>query len=299
MSQIALFYAARDGRRKIIDYLVSKGANPDHKDKNGQTPLYYASREGHLEAVQRLVELGANVNNTDVFNQTALFYAAKTGKFEVCQFLVSKGVNPAHQDEKKQTALYFARRSKNKQLIDYLQALTTGAKKEKAKEKEKEPEKEKEKEPVKIAEKKEEPAKTKPLPVQETAAAPEKNKKKKKEKQEPKFTYRLMRKDESGKENEMSVEEFEKFKKDYPKVAALLMNPEKINTMMEEGEKKDSWEKVAKKILSTLWKMRGAYIFFEPVDPKKLKIEDYFDIIKNPMDFGTIKVTFLLDPLAL
>jgi len=100
----------------------------------------------------------------------------------------------------------------------------------------------------------------------------------------------LIFKDDSGKENELSFEEFEKFKREHPKVAALLMNPDKINAMMEEGSKeKDSWEKVAKKILGTLWKMRGAYIFFEPVDPKKHKIDDYFDIIKNPMDFGTIK----------
>ena len=41
-----------------------------------------------------------------------------------------------------------------------------------------------------------------------------------------------------------------------------------------------------------LQKIRGSYIFQEPVDPVKLGIEDYFTIIKNPMDFGTIKVIF-------
>ena len=29
--------------------------------------------------------------------------------------------------------------------------------------------------------------------------------------------------------------------------------------------------------------------FLQPVDPVALHIPDYFDIIKNPMDFGTIK----------
>lgn len=38
-----------------------------------------------------------------------------------------------------------------------------------------------------------------------------------------------------------------------------------------------------------MWKVKGAYIFQTPVDPIKLGIEDYFDVIKNPMDFGTIK----------
>jgi len=35
--------------------------------------------------------------------------------------------------------------------------------------------------------------------------------------------------------------------------------------------------------------MKGCYIFQEPVDPIKYCIADYFDIIKEPMDFGTIK----------
>ena len=36
-------------------------------------------------------------------------------------------------------------------------------------------------------------------------------------------------------------------------------------------------------------KLQAAYIFLEPVDPIKLNIPDYPTIIKNPMDFGTIK----------
>jgi Bromodomain len=42
--------------------------------------------------------------------------------------------------------------------------------------------------------------------------------------------------------------------------------------------------------MNKLWKVKFAFIFHEPVDPVKLNIEDYFDIIKRPMDFGTIKV---------
>jgi hypothetical protein len=30
-------------------------------------------------------------------------------------------------------------------------------------------------------------------------------------------------------------------------------------------------------------------MFQEPVDPKKFGISDYFEIVKNPMDLGTIK----------
>lgn len=42
-------------------------------------------------------------------------------------------------------------------------------------------------------------------------------------------------------------------------------------------------------ILRTLMKHRYGWPFLAPVDPVKLNIPDYFDIIQNPMDFGTIE----------
>ena len=42
-------------------------------------------------------------------------------------------------------------------------------------------------------------------------------------------------------------------------------------------------------MLTNLWKHSSAWIFHDPVDPKKLNIPDYLDIIKQPMDLGSIK----------
>ena len=36
--------------------------------------------------------------------------------------------------------------------------------------------------------------------------------------------------------------------------------------------------------------MKGNYIFHAPVDMSKYGITDYYDVIKLPMDFGTIKM---------
>ena len=41
-------------------------------------------------------------------------------------------------------------------------------------------------------------------------------------------------------------------------------------------------------ILSTLAKNRHHYFFAEPVDPVKLNLPTYFDIVKQPMDLGTV-----------
>ena len=43
------------------------------------------------------------------------------------------------------------------------------------------------------------------------------------------------------------------------------------------------------RVLSICFKSKGGYYFHEPVDPAKYGIDDYFDIITEPMDFGTIK----------
>lgn len=41
--------------------------------------------------------------------------------------------------------------------------------------------------------------------------------------------------------------------------------------------------------MSSIWKNTNAWIFHEPVDPDKQGIPEYANVIKNPMDFGTIK----------
>lgn len=43
------------------------------------------------------------------------------------------------------------------------------------------------------------------------------------------------------------------------------------------------------KIIQDLRKHKLAYPFLSPVDPVALKIPDYFDVIKEPMDLGTVK----------
>jgi hypothetical protein len=46
--------------------------------------------------------------------------------------------------------------------------------------------------------------------------------------------------------------------------------------------------------MNLLCKVKDSEIFHKPVDPVLLGIPDYFDIIKNPMDFFTIKVIIFL-----
>lgn len=48
------------------------------------------------------------------------------------------------------------------------------------------------------------------------------------------------------------------------------------------------WAKSLHKLLKSLLKDKRSVIFAKPVDPVALNIPDYFNIIKHPMDLGTV-----------
>lgn len=63
---------------------------------------------------------------------------------------------------------------------------------------------------------------------------------------------------------------------------------------IDEVEENRSWRmkalmREARECFSQVRKHKYAWVFGKPVDPIALHIPDYFDIIKEPMDFGTIK----------
>ena len=49
------------------------------------------------------------------------------------------------------------------------------------------------------------------------------------------------------------------------------------------------WEEAAKRILQNLGRAKNSWLFAAPVDADALGLKDYYSIITNPMDFGTIK----------
>jgi len=87
-------------------------------------------------------------------------------------------------------------------------------------------------------------------------------------------------------------EEITEFIKTNQEVASYLLDPNLLNTIPSIPGSAliyDHWEKAADKIMTYLWKMHGAWNFHAPVDPVALCIPDYYTIVKEPMDFGTIK----------
>ena len=326
MKQNVLFYLSKEGHIKSIELVLNKGISPEDSDIHGQTPLYYAARDGRADVIKLLISRGADVNHKDnISNQTCLFYAARDGRYEACKAILESGGLASHMDNKKQTPLHWAKRHNKREVIELLQAYSNTKHDVKTSEKNKI----KTKQPTATLLLPPPPPPPPPvqntvfmsetpyiepsnesLPViQKSNSSFEQNnmvslmvsdeksnsnllKKRKREKYEAKISYKLVYTDDFGKSTELTNSDFEKFKEKYAQIAEIMLKADSLinENLIKENKEKETWEKVAKRILNNLWKLKGAFYFHSPVDPIRLKIDDYFDIVKKPMDFGTIKV---------
>lgn len=282
--QSPLFYICRDGNLPLLELFLSQSVDINESDSFKQSPLFYASRENRIDFIREMLSHGANPNHRDKVNETALFYAAREGNKDVCRVLLEGGADVNILDNKRQTALFFAKKSKNNDLADFL--ISKGAINTKDGKITKND----------LLRQKEigniDNLADKLLSIQ-NANKKYKKKKKNTKDEKAKNLYRLCLANEDLSVEEYSKEKFAQFKEEYPKIADLLLNPDKLqNTDMEDQKKflETDWQSFAQEILTTVKKSKGAKIFNTPVDYVKLNIPDYPEIVKNPMDFGTIKV---------
>uniref|UniRef100_A0A8B9IPD8 Uncharacterized protein n=1 Tax=Anser cygnoides TaxID=8845 RepID=A0A8B9IPD8_ANSCY len=79
-----LHVAATNGHLAIMEYLISKGAKPDVKDKKGRTPLHRAAEKGHGDAVKVLLRCGgANLGIKTPASDSALHLATEKAKSHI------------------------------------------------------------------------------------------------------------------------------------------------------------------------------------------------------------------------
>jgi hypothetical protein len=258
INQTPLYYAARESKYDCCKFLVEHGAPVNNKDLYLQTPIYYAAREGATRICELLINHGANVNLEDKYGQIPLFYAIKNGKEETCEFLIKHGADVNKVDKKKMSCYQYAIKNEKPNIAELL--VKYGASTESF-----------------------DPKKGKAKQKLESE----------KEKEIPRYKkYVLVKLDDQGK-SRLSSHELELFEKENKDLWNLLNNKVELEALEKDVDEKlyftEGWEKSCKKVLNSLWKLKESAIFHRPVDPIELGIPDYAGIVKNPMDFGTIK----------
>lgn len=282
LNQTPLYYAAREGKLNLSEFLIAEGnCNVNNVDTYGQSPIFYASREGHIDMVKKLVGYGADADLIDNNGQTPIYYAIKGNRVDIVDYLLSTGVSTTTVDKKGVTPFAFAKKINKVHILDVLRKYNALPENDLAKQGQSK----------------------KQSQVQAAAAAapqPAQIAKKVNERKIPKRYQLTVLRD--GQYEPLSDEDWTKFCDENPELSKLFLADEdtvvepetSIETLEvpEVGEQApiyDSWDKAAKRLMNSLWKHNQAWIFYEPVDPKKLNIPDYYDIIKQPMDFGTVK----------
>ena len=136
MSNSALTLAEgckRDGtptRVQLVELLIAKRAEVNHRESHGRTALMYAAENGDAPAVNALLRNGALVNLADNNGETALMKAAASSCIEeTVRALLNAGADLNARDHKGRNALDSFRASyacPESKIGDLLQKATTG-----------------------------------------------------------------------------------------------------------------------------------------------------------------------------
>jgi len=116
-------------RVQLIELLITKGAQVNHRNSEGRTALMYAAENGDTPAVNALLRNGALVNLADNNGETALMKAAASScTEETVRALLNAGADLNARDHKGRNALDSFRASyacPESKIGDLLQRATT------------------------------------------------------------------------------------------------------------------------------------------------------------------------------
>lgn len=112
----------------IAKLLISKGVDVNYRTpiipnspKHGWAPIHIAARNGHIKLVDLLITNGANVNTTKADGWTPLHVAAFFGHIDIVKFLLSKGADINAKANDGSTALIEATEGGKKDIVRILE----------------------------------------------------------------------------------------------------------------------------------------------------------------------------------
>jgi hypothetical protein len=114
-----LMIAAWEGNIEMMELFVSRGANVNGTNQNGEQALLFAAWRGHLEATRWLLDHDARLNRPGL-QWSALHYAVFAGHEQVAQFLIERGANINARSTNGSTPLMMAAREGREKLATLL-----------------------------------------------------------------------------------------------------------------------------------------------------------------------------------
>ncbi len=81
-----------------LNFLLSKGAKPDVRDNQGDTPLMIASQLGWADGISLLVQRRANVDLANTAGETPLIRAVQNRDVNTVRLLLMAGANASKRD---------------------------------------------------------------------------------------------------------------------------------------------------------------------------------------------------------
>jgi ankyrin repeat protein len=94
----ALHIATHNRNGNWVGYLLSKDADPNVGDRNGDTPLILAARLNFPEGAARLLMKKALVDKTNKLGETALIVAVQQRQGAIVRMLLEAGADPDKTD---------------------------------------------------------------------------------------------------------------------------------------------------------------------------------------------------------
>lgn len=98
-SWTAVMEAAEEGHNEIVQYLLSKGADPNIVNKAKWTALMYAADQEYAEVAASLIAGKADVNIKNIGGNNALLYAVAKKNAAIVEQLLKAKASPDNQGE--------------------------------------------------------------------------------------------------------------------------------------------------------------------------------------------------------
>lgn len=112
--------AASSGHCHLLEMMISRGADVNCRDENGQTPMTLACIGKHVSAVKLLIEKGSDLNKRTNKGPTPLMWTCSTGNKKIADLLLINGADIDKSDYEGTTPVMWSRQRSDDTMLDFL-----------------------------------------------------------------------------------------------------------------------------------------------------------------------------------